>query len=285
MRIQPEYLLADFRAYMEAQLDSKNTADRYYYAVCRVFRENAIEDFSQVEPSLVLDALEDARGRNRASALKLGLSWLKKFHNALDLPKPEEVQDILSGKRDRSVLPAKTIFYEEVESKVMRLRNTKLKLAFLLMVVSGLRVSEVAALTREDITVTAEGITVNVLHGKGDKAGHVDCLRSAYLERHLPKYLLQLPDGEKPFYAAKTMKNKALALGLECHDFRRIAAIRFRKEQMQQRRKTVLDAPTVPEINEATKEFLRHERFSTTKRYLYNRKLHVKLPADRETEE
>ena len=279
MRIQPEYLLRDFRAYLEDQLGNRNTANRYYYAVCRFFRENEIEDLHDVTSELVLEGLAAERGRNRTSALKLGLAQLQAYFPALELPDSEDVHNILAGKRDRSVRSAKTIYLEEVQSKVMRLRNQKLKLAFRLMMCSGLRVSECAALEREDITVAEDGrIEVHVRHGKGGSNGVVRCLPDAYLEKHLPEYLSKLPDGENPFYAAITMKKAALKHGMECHDFRRIAAIQHRKQQMEQRRQATLEVPTVQEIDEKTKDFLRHERFSTTKRYLYNRKLKIKLP-------
>ena len=61
------------------------------------------------------------------------------------------------------------------------------------------------------------------------------------------------------------MRKKANALGMECHDLRRIFAIQTRealKKEVQ-----------VEEANGIVMQQLRHVRFSTTKRYLFNRKL------------
>ncbi|MDE6687560.1 MAG: hypothetical protein K2K17_09610, partial [Lachnospiraceae bacterium] len=57
-------------------------------------------------------------------------------------------------------------------------------------------------------------------------------------------------------------------LGIECHDLRRICAITLRNELKKEM--------PVEEANAQVKEQLRHARFSTTKRYLFNRKLRVK---------
>ncbi len=276
MKTVPNVLLRDFRRYIEDKLDNKGTADRYFYAVCRFFREYEIDDLSLVTPEKVLDALQTTRGQNNTSALKMGLKHLKSFYPWLETPEDNAAQEASAHKRDRRVHPEKVIYYEEVSAKVMSLTNRKLKLAYLLMMVSGLRVSETAALEKDDIRVTPEGITVHVRHGKGGSNGIVTCMRDPYLEMELPEYLAELPDGERPFYAAKTMKNEALDLGLECHDFRRIAAIRFRRQEMAKRRQDPQNAPSVELIDEKTMELLRHKQFATTKRYLYGRAFKVK---------
>jgi len=64
------------------------------------------------------------------------------------------------------------------------------------------------------------------------------------------------------------MKNKAYELGVECHDFRRVAANTFRDERRA-------DGEELYDANEETMDFLRHKRFSTTKRYLRNQKLKI----------
>lgn len=285
MKTQPKQLLSGFREYLIKQLGNKNTADRYYFALCRFFRESEIDEFGKVTPELVLDGLQRERGRNGCSALKLGLLHLHDYNHSVDIPGKLEMDKIQHGKRDRSVLPPKTIYQDEVERKIMRLRDRKYKYGYRLMMVSGLRVSELAALEKEDIQLTPDGLEVNVRHGKGGSNGLVRCMADPYLEKRLPGYLSALQEDETPFYAAPTMKKKAWELGIECHDFRRIAAIQYRRQQMEEREQsTALEVSSVQEIDDQTREFLRHERFSTTKRYLYNRKLRVKMPGPSGTE-
>lgn len=272
----PDVLLNDFRQYIEGSLKNKGTADRYFYAVCKFFRDYKIGDLSGLTPEKILDGLRTTRGQNNASALKMGLKHLKSFYPWLDMPEDKDMNDATARKQNRRRRPKKTIVYEEVRAKIESLENEKLRLAFLLMMVSGLRVSEAAALRKRDIRLTQKGILVCVLHGKGGSNGTVACMRDAELEADLSEYLEGFAADERPFYAAQTMKNKAVELGLECHDFRRIAAIRFRNQQMTRRRKDPQNAPSVETINKETMELLRHKQFATTRRYLYGRTFRVK---------
>lgn len=167
---------------------------------------------------------------------------------------------------------------ETIDRKINRLENEKLKLAFRLMKVSGLRVAEVASLKKTDIQVEGNQIFVTVHHGKGGSNGVVHCMPDSYLLNKLSMFIASKSDEEKLFYSASAMKKKALELGIECHDFRRIAAITYHQSLRKEQNLSVEQA------DELTQEFLRHERFSTTKRYLYNRKLELK-PTQEEGED
>lgn len=278
---QPEYVLADLREALAAQL-TPNTAKRYYQEVLNFFSEYTLEDPANVTPELVVEALHN-RSQNACTALHRGLLHLRALDPSVRLPDAEVVEEIRSHKRNRSVRPAKNLYLDDTLKKINHLRNDKLKYALRLMLASGLRVFEVAALEPGDIHITPDGrLQLTVRHGKGDKYDVVTCMEDRYLEKCLPAYLQGLPDGERPFYSAKTMKNKALDLGLECHDLRRMAAQLYRNERLKERSTDTLDAPGISEIDDATRLFLRHERFSTTKRYLYNHKLKIHLPAEPE---
>jgi len=156
--------------------------------------------------------------------------------------------------------------------KINSIKNEKLKYAYRLMTVSGLRVSEVAALKKEDIAINGNQITIDVKNGKGGEPGTVHCMSDDYLSQRLADYMNKKED-EKLFYGADTMKHKAMELGIECHDLRRIAAITYRQNQRDLGR-------SLEEANGDVQKFLRHVRFSTTKRYLFNRKLKIKRKED-----
>jgi hypothetical protein len=78
---------------------------------------------------------------------------------------------------------------------------------------------------------------------------------------------VQATQGEKLFYSEATMRKEAGRLGMECHDLRRIYAILSRREL-----KAVMPAA---QADREVQRSMRHVRFSTTKRYLYNRKLRM----------
>ena len=94
------------------------------------------------------------------------------------------------------------------------------------------------------------------------------CRQDPYLYDRLQDYVsrVQATQGEKLFYSEATMRKEAGRLGMECHDLRRIYAILSRREL-----KAVM--PAAQADREVQLAGMRHVRFSTTKRYLYNRKL------------
>lgn len=99
--------------------------------------------------------------------------------------------------------------------------------------------------------------------------GEITCRQDPYLYDRLQDYVsrVQATQGEKLFYSEATMRKEAGRLGMECHDLRRIYAILSRREL-----KAVMPAA---QADREVQRSMRHVRFSTTKRYLYNRKLRM----------
>lgn len=262
-------ILLPFRDYLESTC-SKNTARTYYSAVVKLFKDQQFNDIAQIDPAFLEKALpERFKTRNEFSAAKNGLKRLKEYYPQLQLPKEEFFHDVSSKKRNRSRKPKKTIYLDTVQRKVNQMRNPKLKYAYRLAMISGLRVSELSALQASDIHFQDGTIFVDVKHGKGGSNGTIECLPDVYLYQHLQDYIKQRTE-ENLFYSEAHMRKEALSLDLECHDFRRIFAIQLKNKLKQ-------EGELPPEkINAAVQEALRHQRFSTTKRYLYNRKLYIK---------
>jgi integrase len=258
-------VLLAFREHLRGVFANSNTADRYCFVVSKTFGSLQFDELSEIPREYTEQKLLSARTKRDFSALKRGLEVLKTFDGGLDLPSEEFMRDTAKTKRNRSFRPPKVLELDRIDRKVNAIRNEKLKLAYRLMEKSGLRVSETAQLQKRDITVKNGAITVAVKHGKGGSNGFVECLEDKCLAEQLEKYLQNMDDSEHPFCSANTMKHKAGKLNLECHNFRRIAAITYRNEQCKHK--------SLDEANDDTQRFLRHTRFSVTKRYLQNRKL------------
>ena len=273
-----EYVLAGFRAWMEENTSNVHTRDSYYRAVESFFRAHGYQSPEEVEPEEVIAAMRGA-SKTGARALRQGLLRLQRYDSRLALPEYGELLKLTQNKRNRGG-KRRVIYRDQTTEAISEAKGGKLRLAFRLMAISGLRVSEVAALKADDITLTPEDrLRVTVRHGKGDKYGVVTCLPDAALERELPEYLAALPEGEKPFYSAQTLKKRAWELGIECHDLRRLAAQDFRKAEMERLKKAdLLKNPGTAAIDRKTQEFLRHERFATTRGYLYNRPVREHTP-------
>jgi integrase len=266
-------ILSAFREHLNAVTDNKNTANTYYFAVDKLFKGLQFNDLSEITPNQIEQLLAQTRTKNRLSAAKNGLKHLKAFDSSLNLPADSFFAKTSANKRNYSVRPPKTLNHDTICRKVNAIRDPKLKTAYRLMMQSGLRVSECAELTKRDIIIDGDSVKIDVRHGKGGSNDVVQCMNDSWLAEKLAELTGGLNDDDKPFYAAQTMKNKAAERGLECHDFRRIAANTHRDCLRD-------EGAALPEANSATQEFMRHTRFSVTKRYLTNRKLKfvAKLP-------
>lgn len=282
--------LEAFKEYIYNRVSNANTARKYYGAVVKLFRNvGAGTDIKQLGIGFYQEKIPELfKTRNEVSAVKNGLKYFREFMEAkrspaggngtvgkigavkaaCNLPEEDFYHEINRKKRNRSVKPKKVLYMDEIQRKINQMQDEKAKYAFRLALVSGLRVSELAGLDSGKITFGEDGlIYVNVTNGKGGSNGVVKCLPDPYLYDRLQKYAEAHPEG-KLFYAESTLRQRAWELGLECHDFRRIFAIIKRNELKKQM--------PVSEANEEVKKALRHKRFSTTKRYLFNRKLVIR---------
>jgi len=262
-------VLLEFKGYLHDVLDNCSTADRYYYAVDNLFKDLQFSSVREIQGETIEKLLRETETKQEFTKAKNGLKHLKAFDSGLNLPSEKFFRETAARKRNRSLRPVKTLEHDTISRKVNAIRDVKLKTAFRLMEKSGLRVSEAAALQKRDISIDGDIIKIDVKHGKGGSNDVVTCMPDKWLAGKLGVLLEALEDEGRPFYAAQTMKNKARAHGLECHDFRRIAANVYRDERRA-------DGEPLPDANEETRNFLRHTRFSVTKRYLRNRKLHFK---------
>lgn len=259
-------ILEPFKEYLTGRKDiSRNTARTYYSAVVKLFKGKQFNSLSEISSEWLLEeARKNFRTRNEFSAVKNGLKRLAAFDGSLRLPGEEEFCQVSRKKRNFSRRPKKVIYLGPTQRKINQVRDERLRYAYRLALASGLRVSELADLKAADITFREEKIYVNVRHGKGGHGGLVECREDPYLERELPQFLKRRPEG-KLFYSEAYMRERAGRMGMECHDLRRIYAIRTREDLKKEM--------PVAKANGVVQERLRHARFSTTKRYLFNRKL------------
>jgi len=256
--------LKDFKQFLNLRFN-KNTADRYYYAVDKVFKDIQFNSIEEIDVDFVYAELNKTRTKNDFSAVKNGLKQFQKLYPTFGLP-PETYFKSESAKRKNHRKKVKSpLFADEINHKINGLHNDKFKLAYRLMLKSGLRVSETAALCKSDIEIDGGEIKINVRHGKGGSNGVVTCMPDKYLAKRLERIKSHKGGGDGLFYSAETMKHKAVEMGIECHDLRRVAAITHRNRNIKN--------VGVYKANGEVKDFLRHKRFSTTKRYLFNKKL------------
>lgn len=258
-------VLHAYREYLKGHSARANTAKTYYAAMEKLFREKQFDSPAELEREWLLRTMaEKFKTKNEFSAAKNALIRMKEFDLSLDLPTEEQFKEISGKKRNFGKRPKKTIYLRPTLRKINGIPDERLRYAYRLAAVSGLRVFELAALEARDITVADGKILVNVRDGKGGESGVVECREDGYLTERLPEFLKAHPEG-KLFYTADYMRHYAEGLDIECHDLRRIFAITLRDELKR-------EIP-VEEADKIVQERMRHAKFSTTKRYLFNRKL------------
>lgn len=261
-------VLERFKEHLKST-SNKNTARKYYSAIVKLFKDKQFNDVSQIKKSVLETELPlKFKTKNEFSAAKNGLLRLKEVYPDIELPEELFFREHSRKKRNYSKKPKKTIELDKTMRKINQISNKKLKLAYRLAIISGLRVSELEGLEKADLKFKDGIITVNVKHGKGGSNGLVICKKDDYVYKELENFIENLEENEKVFYSEEYMREKAKNLDLECHDFRRIFAITLRNEL----KKTM----PVQEANAIVQKQLRHKRFSTTKRYLFNKKLVVR---------
>lgn len=262
-------ILTRYRSYLEKNL-SKNTAKKYYSSVVNLFRDLHFDSLKEIDETYLKEKLKMIHTKNEFSATKNGLLRLKEFDSSLRLPEDDFFKETSKRKRNHVVNRGREIYVDEVKRKINQISDKKLKLGYRLALSSGLRVSEIAALKKEDIEIDQEGqILITVKNGKGGKSGNVVCKNDPYVTEHLQKYLENALTGQNLFYSASYMEHKAGELEMECHDLRRIYARTYRDE-------LVKDGVKKSQADEVIRNNLRHEKIATTKLYLYKRKIKEK---------
>lgn len=259
-------VLEPYKEYLQRNL-TPNTAKTYYTAIKKLFQGYSFDNPQDISQNFLERELPKRfTTKNEFSAAKNGLKWMQKRYPNLQLPTEEFFRANSLRKRNFSKRPKKVIYLHPTQRRINQMQNPKFKYAYRLAMISGLRVSELADLEASDLTFHDGQIKVCIRHGKGGHGGTIQCRTDVYLYEKLKEYTKEHSCG-KLFYNQETLRKEAARVGFECHDLRRIYAIKCKQELKQ-------EMPGV-QADKVVQQNLRHERFSTTKRYLYNRKLKV----------
>jgi integrase len=121
--------------------------------------------------------------------------------------KPKEKEDPLQLKK--------------VNLRINAIRDKRKKLAFRLQQISGLRISEIASLEKNDINFCDDDRLIINVNGKGNKQRELKTLKDKYVYEGIKE--LQERKG-KLFYSARTLQAQAEKLDFHTHDLRKVFA-------------------------------------------------------------
>lgn len=261
-------ILLGFKQYLKETM-TPNTAKTYFTAVKKVFGDYNISSLGDVPKEHIIRQLKTFKTKNELSAAKNGLKKLYEYDSSLKLPDEADFKNIARHKRNKVKSKGKMVDFDQMMRKTNAIRDEKLKYAYRLAAISGLRVSEIADLEPGDISFSDGYIKVHVRNGKGGKEGNVICLKDEYLYERLGEYMKGMEADERIFYGQGYMRKYAYEHGIQMHDFRRAFAVLEKRELQNQ-------GYSLKEANEVVQEQLRHTRFANTERYLSGRKIIAK---------
>jgi len=249
-------MLYDTIALYNNYLKQNFTAEtaRTYTAHIKPLLKNQSVNFTadKLDVEKVLDILSGIKYKNNFSKCKNAFLHFCDFLG-VDLGDKyiARIEDLHHG-TTRRYRKLKHIDIEAIEKKIKGLRNPKLKLSYQTMLATGLRVGELAQITKDDCLITADEIHFSFV-GKGG----ISC--SVVISRHEnPRFyddLILLIENAKHkiFYSTIYLQIDAKKLGFTCHDLRRIYS---RAEYKKTKSK------------EAVRRKLRHTNIKTTNIYL-----------------
>lgn len=161
---------------------------------------------------------EDIKDRKQLSKLFCGIKLTDiEFADLYDVKKLIKSENEKMNKYKRS--NQEQFKLRKIQNTINRLKNNRLKIAYRLQLISGLRIDELSNLKENDISVKNGKILVNVREGKGGKSRKVECFEDKWV---LTKLLeLEPRKTGKLFYSPSYMKNMATKLNFVSHDLRK----------------------------------------------------------------
>ena len=196
-------------------------SSRTYLSCLNVLHKNCGEcDLEKLSEFLI----ENINSRNQfmkyVSAIRKYEQLVLKQEKGILYGNPEI--ELFNHFKENNVLKSKVpnLPEDKILRKINGLKNEKLKYALRLQLKSGLRVSEIADLDKNDFEFENGKIKVYVRHGKGNKARKVNVIEDDYLYCRLQRYIDECTE-DKLFYTKDSLRKRAAKYGIETHDLRR----------------------------------------------------------------
>lgn len=184
---------------------------------------------------------------------------LKYYFKAQDIYFHENISKLNNMQKNKPrSKPVKAVTkISTVNKKINALKNKRIKLAFRLQQLTGLRIGEIAQLKKSDLTFKDGKIFVLVRESKNNKSRRVSTIIK---DKWLYDKLLELEERKDIlFYKESTLRVKAWKLGFKSHKLRKVTA------------KTInlrYSAKNESEKKEIIRKFLGHGNDRTLKIYI-----------------
>jgi len=246
--------LREYRTYLEDFLQQE-TARTYTHRLGVLLQgQDLFQTVDNFDMDKVLEILSEIKYKNHFSQSKNALFYFCKFKNIkIDTKTIRKIEE-LEDKTKKKYRKLKKKNFKDIEKKIHYLRNKKMKLCYKVLITTGLRVSELSQIKKEDCNILENEITFHFL-AKGGKKETSSLQKTENFK--LFNDVLDLIKNTKPykkvFYSANYLQMNAKKLGFSCHDLRRACAkLEYKKTKSK----------------EATQQKLRHTNVKNTNIYL-----------------
>lgn len=162
---------------------------------------------------------ENLKSRNLISKFKNSL----KYFDKLSIEDSKKINKIYYSKSKRKAIPKQQFKVKSFWMSINNSRNINHKLPFRLSILTGLRISELSSLTKQDIDFLEDGrIRVIVENGKGGKYREVtSIMKDKYLLENLKELLKNKSENENIFYSKNYLHKIAKKHNFTNHDLRK----------------------------------------------------------------
>ena len=253
-------LIDSYRDYLQDKY-TRETARTYWGHIKPLLKTQSINlTADNFDTEKVLDILADVKYKNNFAKYKNALFRFCEFLGIkLEIKHLNKIKE-LEKKTKKKYRKLKAIDFEAVNKKIKGLRNKKLRLSYQTMLATGLRVGELAGISKDDCLVSADEIHLYFI-AKGGEPSTVAISKKENAKLFSDLIKLINATQHKIFYSVSYLQPNAKKLGFGCHDLRRIYA---RQEYQKTKSK------------EAVRIKLRHSDIKTTNIYLKNKIKNIK---------
>ncbi len=256
-----EQLISKFSDWLENETALKpNTRRRYASHInCMLRRTQEIAHLDQLAAIDIPEFLKSLPHGYRVKQHTNALEYFQKFTGGR-LRFSKSFAAIANDKPDKPPTEWEPFNYDKVFRTINAIRNRRLKMAYRLMLATGMRVSEIASITKGDITLSPEVINIHLADTKNNEAVDIHC-EVPYIVANLPQLLDGLQDIDKVFHSGKRLREVAESYGFMCHDLRRAFASDYCQASLE-------SGSSPREAKKQTAAEMRHSLIATTNTYL-----------------
>lgn len=252
--------LYSYQQHLEKKGYAKNTIDQYISCMSLLKRNGITEDSSSSEIQYAIYSLAKSEASRRVY-----LAAITEYENEIMKQKEGLLKGSIryqcrqeSRDSNKGIEPVKS---EKSYRHIIALAEPKYKVPLYLQIESGLRISEISNLRKEDITMNKGNIWLYVAPGKTKESRYVKVLKNPRLYAELTEYLKNCEEGRKIFMYDEALKQYLAQRGGRSHDLRRYNA---RKRYINHRK----SGKGKKESAELVAKQLGHSELSNTRRYL-----------------